>query len=186
MAMFYLIRHGEPDYEAVSSLGFFGFGRSFAPLSAKGIEQVNMSSEDSRLQEAQLIVSSPYTRALQTAAIISRKINKEIIVEPELHEWMPDKTNSLSSGEEADRLCKEFKQCKGVYPQGCIRKWETLESLQTRMRRVADKYAAYDKVIMVGHGMAFRTLKYIEKMPPAGIVECVYEKGQANVEYFFS
>lgn len=39
MALFYLIRHGEPNYEAVSSIGFYGFGRSFAPLSEKGIKQ---------------------------------------------------------------------------------------------------------------------------------------------------
>lgn len=37
-------------------------------------------------------VSSPYTRALQTAAIISQKTNIDITVEMDLHEWMPDLT----------------------------------------------------------------------------------------------
>jgi bisphosphoglycerate-dependent phosphoglycerate mutase len=54
------------------------------------------------------------------------------------------------------------------------------------MKRVADKYADYEKVIIVGHGMAFRTLKYIENIKPGEIVECVYERGQADCEYAFS
>lgn len=53
------------------------------------------------------------------------------------------------------------------------------------MRAVAEKYGEYDKVIMVGHGMAFRTLKYIEKMNYGEIVECEYKKGQKDCEYSF-
>ena len=32
MALFYLIRHGEPDYDAVAKIGFYGFGRSFVSM----------------------------------------------------------------------------------------------------------------------------------------------------------
>lgn len=185
MALFYLIRHGEPNYDAVSKIGFYGFGRSFAPLSEKGILQAEATAEDQRLLEADILISSPYTRALQTAAIISRKINKPIIIEPELHEWIADKTNSLSSASEAVELSKEFNAYKGIYPDNREMKWETLKSLRDRMKRVADQYAEYDKVIMVGHGMAFRALTYIEKMRPAQIIECSYKKGQADCEYSF-
>ena len=118
MALFYLIRHGEPDYEAVSKLGFYGFGRSFASLSERGLKQAEETAKDIRLLDADLIICSPYTRALQTAAIISREIDKEIVVEPELHEWIVDKTNSITSSEEAEMLGKEFQECKGVYPDG--------------------------------------------------------------------
>lgn len=185
MALFYLIRHGQPDYDAVADIGFYGFGRSFAPLSEEGIRQAELLAEDSRLLDAEIIISSPYTRALQTAAIISRKINKEVIVEPELHEWIADRTNSLMSGEEAMELAQEFNRYKGVYPDGKEMRWETLASVRTRMRRVADRYAEYDKVIIVGHGMAFRTLTYIEEMSPAEIIECTYEKGQEYCDYSF-
>ena len=40
MAFFYLIRHGEPDYGNMLEKGFYGFGRSFAPLSETGFKQV--------------------------------------------------------------------------------------------------------------------------------------------------
>lgn len=185
MALFYLIRHGEPDYDAVVKLGFYGFGRSFAPLSELGLKQIEETAGDSRLLDADLIICSPYTRALQTAAIISRKINKEIIVEPELHEWIVDKTNSITSLEEVASLGKEFQDYKGVYPDGQEMRWESLASLRERIKRVADKYADYDKVIIVGHGMVFRVLKYIENIAPGEVVECKYEKSQADCEYAF-
>ena len=186
MALFYLIRHGEPDYEAISKIGFYGFGRSFAPLSERGLRQAEEAASDDRLLEADIIICSPYTRALQTAAIISRKINKEIVVEPELHEWLVDKTNSITSSEQVAIYGKEFQEYKGVYPEGQDMKWESLASLRERIRRVADKYADYDKVIIVGHGMAFRTLKYIENIQPGEIVECIYKRGQRECEYAFS
>ena len=58
--------------------------------------------------------------------------------------------------------------------------------LKKRIKRVADKYADYDKVIVVGHGMAFRVLKYIENIAPGEIIECEYEKRQEDCAYAFS
>ena len=90
MAIFYLVRHGEADYSEMLEKGFYGFGRSFAPLSEKGINQAEKTAIDDRLKSAELIVSSPYTRALQTASIISRETGLKICVEVDLHEWEPD------------------------------------------------------------------------------------------------
>ncbi|MBO5110724.1 MAG: histidine phosphatase family protein [Clostridia bacterium] len=183
MALFYLVRHGEPDYDAVARLGFYGFGLNFAPLSEAGIRQAKQTAADPRLLEAELIVSSPYTRALQTAAILADALHKEIVVEPELHEWINDKTNTLSSDEEAARLFREFKENKGVYPDGEEKCWETVASLQARVRRVADKYATYNKVIFVAHGMVCKVLARAERMSYAEIIPCQYESGQ-EVPFF--
>ena len=164
---------------------FFGFGRDLAPLSEKGIQQAEEVARDERLKTAELIVSSPYTRALQTAQIISRNTGIEMRVELDLHEWIPDLSNRYTTSEEAFRLTDEFVDCKGVYPTETRKLWETLEDMRKRMRRVADKYAEYEKVIFVGHGMAFRSLVYIEIMKPAEIVECQYEIGQEECVYSF-
>lgn len=185
MATFYLIRHGEADYSEMLEKGFFGFGRSFAPLSQKGISQVEATATDERLKSAKFIVSSPYTRALQTAAIISKETGLKICVEIDLHEWEPDKTNQYTTSEEAFELTREFNLYKGVYPKEQCLKWETLAEIRQRMRRAADKYADYDKVIFVGHSMAFRTLTYIEQMNPAEIIECTYTIGQEDCIYSF-
>ena len=186
MAFFYLIRHGEPDYGNMLEKGFYGFGRSFAPLSETGFKQAEKTAKDKRLKTAELIVSSPYTRALQTAAIISRETGLKINVEIDLHEWQVDKTNQITTSEEVVALTKEFNDNKGTYPKDQQLRWETLDEMRNRIQRVADKYANYNKVILVGHDMAFRTLTYIKKIRPAEIVELEYFSGQSKCEYFFS
>ena len=176
MAQFYLVRHGEADYSQLMENGFFGFGRDFAPLSESGINQAEKAAKDQRLKSAQIIVSSPYTRALQTAAIISRETGLKICVEVDLHEWIPDKTNQYKTSEEAFALAKEFYDNSGVYPNGQQLRWETLDEVRKRMQRVAEKYAGYEKVIFVGHSMAFEVLTGIEHMKPAEIIEWEYLK----------
>ena len=175
MAFFYLVRHGEADYSQLMENGFFGFGRDFAPLSKTGIEQVEKTAKDQRLKSAQIIVTSPYTRALQTAAIISRGTGLKISVEADLHEWIPDKTNQYKTSEEAFALAKEFYENKGLYPKGQQMRWETQDQVRKRMQGVAAKYAGYEKVIFVGHSMAFETLTGINEMQPAEILEWEYK-----------
>lgn len=186
MALFYLIRHGEPVYDHMLENGFWGFGRDFAPLSEKGKEQAEITAKDTRLKSAEFIVSSPYTRALQTAQIISRETGLRVEVDIDLHEWIPDEYNLYKTSEESFALAREFTKFNGEYPKGKKFKWESLSHMRQRMRRAADRYADHGKVIFVGHGMAFRCLTYIEKMSPAEIIECTYHKGQADCEYSFT
>ena len=186
MVLFYLIRHGEPVYDHMLENGFWGFGRDFAPLSEKGKEQIEITAKDIRLKSAEIIVSSPYTRALQTAQIISRETGLHVEVDIDLHEWVPDQDNLYETSEESFALAKEFTKYKGEYPPGEKFRWESLSHMRQRIRRVADKYADYDKVIFVGHGMVFRCLTYIEKMCPGEIIECTYQKGQAECKYSFT
>lgn len=186
MALFYLVRHGEADYDGMLESGFWGFGRSFAPLSEKGKRQAAGAAKDARLKSAGLIVSSPYTRALQTAQIISLETGLRVEVDIDLHEWEPDLSNRYKTSEESFAFASEFKKYRGEYPPGERFRWETLGAMRERMLRAADRYADYERVILVGHGMAFRCLKYIEKMAPAEIIECTYEKGQAECEYSFT
>lgn len=81
MALFYLVRHGDPVYDHMLENGFFGFGRDFAPLSEKGKEQAEIAAKDIHLKSAEFIVSSPYTRALQTAQINSRETGLRVEVD---------------------------------------------------------------------------------------------------------
>lgn len=186
IARLYLIRHGQADYTGLEDRGFFGFGRAFAQLSEAGTLQAAAAAKDERLKTAQLIVSSPYTRALQTAQILSRETGLPVTVELDLHEWQPDLTNQLRSGTEATALAQEFCRFQGVYPQGQSMRWESLTHMRRRMRRVADKYAHYDRVIFVGHGIAFRALYEIRQMMPCEILECDYQPGQPDCFYHFT
>lgn len=154
------IRHGEPDKSKVEERGFIGHGRDLAPLSQKGIEQAESVSFDPVLSGAELIVSSPYTRALQTAAIISRNTGIKINVELDIHEFIPDKTFRIKTLKEDELLHAEFIRFKGSYPSGAVCKWETIDEMIGRIKPVFDRYvdAGYQKIIVVAHGGIIRRL----------------------------
>ena len=90
MTKFILIRHGEPRYDQVLRKESYSLGYDFGKLTINGIEQAKKVASDARLTDADIIVSSPFTRALQTAANIASIKNLEVLVENDLHEWIPD------------------------------------------------------------------------------------------------
>lgn len=172
------IRHGEPDKSLVDERGFIGQGRDMAPLSELGILQAEQISKDIQLNKCQLIVSSPYTRALQTAAIISKNIGLDIKVEVDLHEFIPDKSFQVKGEAENKVLHKEFMKYFGEYPEGEARKWETIQEIIKRTKPVLDKYydLKYDKIIVVAHGGVIRRYAGVGLIEHCQICEVDYNK----------
>lgn len=84
-----LMRHGEADYSGPRKWNAPGWGGDLAPLSEKGITQVEGAVRELQKYNFQLILTSPTTRTLQSAAILSRTLNLELVVEFDLHEWIP-------------------------------------------------------------------------------------------------
>lgn len=159
MSTFYLIRHGEPDYSYGDAHGFIGQGHDFAPLKQDRIKDVIETSKDVRFKNAQIIVASPYTRALQTASIISKETGLEIVVEPDIREWQPDLTYQYKNSDEMKKYYKEYTDNNGVYPINEKRKWETKEQLKNRVMSVINKYKEkYNTVIVVAHKIAFQSI----------------------------
>ena len=118
------IRHGEPDKTGVDNRGFIGQGRDMAPLTELGIKQAEDVSLNPLLEGCQVILSSPYTRALQTAAIISKNTGLDIKVEIDIHEFIPDKAFQVKSEVEnsANELshilaCFEAESLSDIQPQ---------------------------------------------------------------------
>jgi len=109
MSTFYLIRHGKADYTYGDIHGFIGQGHDLAPLKLDRIKDVIETARDVRLKKAQIIVTSPYTRALQTASIVSKETGIEIVVEPDIREWQPDLTFQYKNREEMKRYCNKKK-----------------------------------------------------------------------------
>lgn len=150
--MFYLVRHGEPDYSERNTKIYQGFGVNLSPLTRLGIEQIKESAKDPRLTHADIILSSPYTRALQTAAILSKELGIDIIVETDLHEWVANKNYIYDSDKQAQLNFREYVQNKGNYPQNEEKSWETAVMMKERFLRVLEKYKSYEKVIVTCHG----------------------------------
>lgn len=166
----YMIRHGIPDYSYGDSHGFIGHGNDLAPLDMKKIDNVIIASKDNRLKEAQLIVSSPYTRALQIAAIISKETNLNIYIEPDLREWEPDLTYRYK-GNDLRLIVKDFITCNGIKPKDREVNWESKENLKERIQNIINKYKDYNCVIFVFHQMAMQSILGDKKIEPAEIVE---------------
>ena len=153
MTTFYLIRHGQTDWEDCHARGLKGFRTDLTPLTKTGAEQIENTAQNERLYQAKLILSSPYTRALESAAIISRITQIPLKIEFDLHEWMPDTNGNYGSEAEVWALAQDFWVHQGVHPTGETKRWESLHQLKTRVENVLLRYTNLEHVIVVCHEM---------------------------------
>ena len=170
------LRHGEPDYLVVRERKYIGHGLDLAPLTKDGIKTAEDVSFDNRLDNAEIIISSPYTRALQTAAIISKNRQLDIKIEVDLHEWMPDLSFRYSSREEslrASELCLEY---KGVCPSDSKIKFENLEDVFKRAKKALLRYKKHEKIIVVTHCIVMRQFAFAPDIPFCGILEVDFDE----------
>jgi broad specificity phosphatase PhoE len=171
MTRLVFVRHGEPDYSYVVSRRFVGHGHDLAPLTGRGIDQAKATAADKRLNGASLIVSSPYTRALETAAILSRYKNLDIQIQVDLHEWLPDLSFRYSTEEESFKAHKALKAAKGHCPPDYTPPFESLESVFERAKKCLASYLGYDKIIVVSHAKVIRQFVKTPDIPYCGIRE---------------
>ncbi|MEM7370321.1 MAG: histidine phosphatase family protein [Bacteroidota bacterium] len=182
----YAIRHGEATYEPCKERGFIGHGLDLAPLTQNGIEQIRQSSQDSRLLEAEVILASPYNRALHSAAIISKAVNLDIKVEIDLHEWMPDTSFQFSSHREFRELLLDFDRNQGQHPAGTSLRWESIQHMQERVMGVLNRYVGkYHTIIVVCHGFVIRSLAFRRIVDNGQIVEIDYSPGMIPPKWEF-
>lgn len=169
-----LIRHGEPRYDEVIERGYPNQGYDLGKLTDRGVSQAHQVSKDVRLKQAEIIISSPYTRALQTAAIISKNTQIDLVVENDLHEWMPDITfkNAINPGS----AYPEYMKNNGYLPANSLYTYETFDQLKRRVRKAVDKYKDYNKIIVVCHGIVMSTFtKFDDLIEHCGVRVVSYE-----------
>lgn len=162
MTEFILVRHGEPTYDEVVDAGFRGHGLALAPLSDKGIKEVKEIAKNDIFKNSDILISSPYTRAMQTASIIAKENDLDVNVEVLLHEWIPDLSNNYNTTEEFLKLIRlakdEYVKSKNVPNFKFSDKTESLLHVRQRAFTTLEKYINYDKVIVVCHGLLISTL----------------------------
>lgn len=156
--MFYFVRHGSTDYSEINTKIYQGFGVNLLPLTKEGIAQIQNTSKDPRLRGANVILSSPYTRAVQTAAILSAELGVETRVETDLHEWLANKTYVFEPDEVAEERYGEFLARSGSYPPGEDRLWESCAVICSRVLPVLERYRKYDKVIVTCHSILIEAI----------------------------
>ncbi|MBN2050257.1 MAG: histidine phosphatase family protein [Spirochaetales bacterium] len=162
MTRFYLIRHGEPDWNLTLEKNLHPCRHDFVPLTARGITQAEEICSRYTFPEADIIVASPYTRALQTAAILAKKLSLPLSVEYDLHERLPDTTFAVNTREELFRLCGQWEASAGTRDE-TSGPWESLDLIRKRILIVFRRYLSHRGVIVVFHELAMRSLLGIDE-----------------------
>ena len=162
MTAIYLVRHGEADYELIRKRHWPGKLADLAPLTARGIEQADAAGERLADVGAVKLLSSPFTRTMQTASAVSCRVGLAIEVELDLHEWLPDDTFRWHDLSGVRALVADFDSCGGEWPPGERRVWEPLSSVQHRsaaaLRGAAASVTGSGSIIAVCHEMVIRSL----------------------------
>lgn len=150
--MFYLVRHGETAWAAMHARGAKGRDFNFVELTPTGVEQIEALAGDPRLTASQAIVASPYTRALQSASILSRRLDLPLHVEYDLHEWLYDHDPYAPyvADEVERRRLDFFASDRFVMPDERYA-WESACEVRLRAEAVLRRYAHYRACLVVCH-----------------------------------
>lgn len=149
MTEFIMVRHGEPDYDVVNDWAGIGVAKNFAPLTGLGVSQIRETTGILKKENADIIISSPFTRCMQGACMMAKELDLDVAVEHGLHEWELDTTHSVRPGIRERILTWRFNHTEWN-PRS---KWEHPDKVKERVLQVFDKYLQYDKVIVSCHAM---------------------------------
>ncbi len=177
-----MIRHGQADYGDVDKKGLPGLFRDFAHLNEKTIDVIKNMALDKRLLEGEVLITSPMTRAMETASYIMKNTSLDMKVEVNLHEWIPDLEQNNKTNEESFIAYKEFIRDLGVHSSS-EQTWETLDSLQTRVKEVLDKYLEYKVVIVVCHSLVCKVFSPKKNVLNGEIIEFDYTEDSKFINW---
>ena len=166
---FVLVRHGSVDFDAHPGR-FRGHGFDLVPLTPRGVAEAERLASRMKDDSVDLILSSPMTRALQTAMILSWTLGSRVEVELDLHEWVPDRSQRWADGEVAVTAYQELLECGGEWPSGEERSWEPWSTVRRRVTAVLDRYEGDGNVAVVCHSGVIEALTGVGHTPPGGLV----------------
>jgi len=162
MTAIFLLRHGEADYEPVHERQWPGSMADLAPLSPTGYKQATAAADQLAQVGASALVSSPFTRTMQTASIVSCRLDLRLDVEFDLHEWIPDDSFRWHTLAEVRDFLADFDRCGGEWPPGERRPWEPMSAVRARAAAAlsdATRSMPDDSVLIaVCHEMVIRSL----------------------------
>lgn len=153
MTNFILLRHGEPNFDPIRARNLKGWSADIAPLTSHGEHQIRDIANQVKKAGPQVIISSPMTRALQSAAIVTRLLNIPLKVEFDLHEWIPDLTFEWQTIDQVMHAYSALISGRHYEPPS-----ESLESVRERTLRTLRGYLEYQTVLVVCHNVVIYSL----------------------------
>jgi valyl-tRNA synthetase len=162
----FLVRHGETDANKEHRL-YYNNTTAEIPLNKEGLKQAEESAQSFKNEKIDLIITSHYLRAQQTAQAIARITGAEIILEEEFRERYYGDAEGMTTQE----VRKKFPNYFGYTDKSANH--ENYQEMEERIWKSFSKHYAihHDKnVVIVGHGGSFRTLlRKIKNIDPSEI-----------------
>jgi len=173
MTVFWLIRHGQTDW---NNEGRFQ-GMMDIPLNQNGIDQANQFIKHLNGTHFNALYSSDLSRALQTAKIISKFINKKIIIDARLRERNLGEWEGKLLKEVQEEYKKAWNDLQNDPTEYRPLGGESVADCAKRMWSVADEIAQNypnGTVMIVSHGLALATLICKAKsVPLQNVYSCI-------------
>lgn len=152
---FWFLRHGETDWNARN----LAQGNIDIPLNPVGIAQANSAAKLLANRGIRTIVSSPLSRAQDTALAAAEVIGRPVLLDPALREV------AFGDNEGQPMLAKWFDDwVAGLFtPNGA----ESFAALRIRVVKAINNALRHDApVLVVAHGAVFRALRAAMGLPP--------------------
>jgi broad specificity phosphatase PhoE len=170
----FLVRHGAVDYGLLTRFEptYRGPRHDFAPLTSEGVAQVERLIPVLRQRGCRLVISSPYTRTLQTAATLAAGLNCRLKVDLALHDWLPvrDGREPVCEDTLAEKIA-EYDAWKATRRLPDERTWETDDEICRRVRSVLDHLHGEQVVTIVTHEAVIKAVCGIDAVPVASLRE---------------
>lgn len=143
-----LLRHGQTDW----NINFLLQGVTDIPMNETGIEQVRLAASAIKPEDWDVILTSPLTRAIQTAEIIARHNGFSEIIEQEL---LIERSFGEAEGLSHEQWRAKYSNLDEI-PGG-----ESRTQLAERSKRLLEtisKELAGKRVLAISHGALIRAL----------------------------
>ncbi len=180
----YITRHGQTEWNALGKLQ----GRKDIELNEVGRKQAEMTRDKLKNEKVDLIISSSLKRAKQTAEIINKEFNVDILEDERLVERGYGDFEGITKIE-----LKEMKKKDSRIDEACnyiknisMYNMETMQDLCKRIYDFLDEITTKYKdenVLIVTHGSSSIPIKcYFMKYPLENLVDREKIKGLENCE----
>ena len=172
--IFYLIRHGETDWNVLKRLQ----GHEDIPLNAAGVKQAIALAQELQNVTFQAVYASPLSRAHETAKILNRERQHMIVTDPRLKEASYGTLEGLNREEYLEKIGAKLSERNVLHllDKMSFKFDQTMESyleVYSRVREFLDEVMGHhfgEQIAIVSHGGVIRSLiATLEKIDPLSI-----------------
>lgn len=167
-----LVRHGAADYGALATYAptYNGGRYDFVPLSEDGVRQVEQLVPVVLPWRPSQVVSSPYTRSLQTASILAAALGCRLTVDLGLHDWLPVRDGQgVVAAEIVAMKIAEYDRWKSSGAVPPDRTWETDDEMRTRLLAAVHRHRSSGGLVIVTHEAVIKSVVPVDEVPPASV-----------------